>query len=61
MGQYNVLPDGSGWVVEKNGRTISNHRKKRRAVEKARSKASPGHTVQIHRANGTVQDRVTIR
>lgn len=61
MGSYSVLPDGPGWVVEKNGRTVSNHRKKRRAVQAARSKASSGGRVEIRRADGTIQNVVTIR
>lgn len=61
MGSYTVLPDGSDWVVEKNGRTVSNHRKKRRAVQQARSKAGPGGRVEIRRADGTVQNVVTVR
>jgi hypothetical protein len=61
MGSYQVLPDGSGWVVEKHGRTVSNHRKKRRATQAARREASPGDQIEIRRANGTVQNVVTVR
>lgn len=61
MGQYTVLPDGSGWVVEKMGRTVSKHRKKSRAVQAARKKASSGDKVEVRRANGTVQKVTTVR
>lgn len=61
MGTYRVKPDGSGWKVAKNGRTLSNHRKKRRARNAAKKKASPGDKVVIHRSNGTIMDRRTVR
>lgn len=61
MGRYRVLPDGSGWVVEKHGRTLSNHRKKRRAVDAARSTASMGDRVEIRRADGSIQNVVTVQ
>lgn len=60
MGTYLVLPDGSGWVVEKNRRTVSNHRLKQRAIDSAKSEAGPGDRLQIHRQNGTVQDVKTV-
>jgi hypothetical protein len=58
---YTVTPDGNGWKVTKNGRTVSTHRLKRRAVETATQKASPGNVVQIRRSDGTIQDRRRVR
>lgn len=55
-----VQPNGNMWSVRDNGVTKSNHRKKRRAVEKAkRLGRKHGSTVEIRRQNGTVQDRVS--
>lgn len=55
MSIYRVTPkrNGSGWVVQKNGRVVSNHRKKARAKKKARSLAGPGGHVIVHRSDGT--------
>lgn len=61
MGTYQVTPNDNQWKVTKNGRTISNHRKKARARQKAKQKASPGDMVVIRRSNGTIQDRRTVR
>lgn len=61
MGTYRVTPNGNKWSVEKNGRTVSSHRKKRRARNAAKKKASPGDKVVIHRSNGTIMDRRTVR
>lgn len=57
MGTYRVKPDGSGWVVSKNGRTVSNHRKKARAKMKAKQQSSGGDTLVIHGANGQIINR----
>jgi len=54
-GSYHVVPNGSNWQVKKNGRVVSNHRLKRRAVERARKEAGDDHGVQIHRQDGTIQ------
>lgn len=58
---YAVVPDGSGWKVTKNGRTVSNHRKKRPAMNKAKQKASSGEQLRIYGANGAMQDVRTVR
>lgn len=59
MATYRVKPSGTHWEVEKGRRTVSNHRKKRPAVRSAKGKAGMGDTVVIHRANGTIQNRVS--
>lgn len=56
-----VRSNGSGWRVTQDGTTVSNHRKKKRAVSKAQSAASSGEQLVIHRANGTIQDRRRVR
>lgn len=56
-----VLPSGNQWQVKKNGVTKSNHRKKQRAVSKARQLASGGKELVIYRSNGTIQNRSTVR
>lgn len=61
MSTYRVKPSGKQWIVTKNGSTVSNHRKKRRARSKAKSKARSGDKVIIHRSSGTIQDRRTVR
>jgi len=61
MGTYRVTPNGNKWTVEKNGRTLSSHRKKRRARNAAKQKANSGDMVVIHRSNGTIMDRRTVR
>lgn len=60
MTEYHVVPSGNQWRVQKRGGSVvSNHRKKRPAVSKAKSTAGSGDSVVIHRADGTVQDRVS--
>ena len=61
MSTYRIKPDGSGWIVSKNGRTISNHRKKSRAKQNAKRKASPGDMVVEHGQNGQILDNRTKR
>ena len=61
MSKLVVKPDGNGWKVSKNGRTVSNHRLKNRAVQSARSKAKSGGTVEIRRSNGTIQSSGGVR
>lgn len=58
--EYHVVPDssGSGWkVTNGHGGTVSNHRKKSRAKQRARREASDGDMVYIHRQDGTVQNK----
>jgi hypothetical protein len=58
MVRYQVLPSGDQWRVQKeSGEVLSNHRKKSPAVDAAVDEAGPGDEVQIHRADGTVQER----
>lgn len=52
-----VLPNGKKWRVTENGVTKSNHRKKNRAVQKARRLRSRGQELVIYRDNGTIQSR----
>lgn len=60
MTEYHVVPSGNQWRVQKKGGSVvSNHRKKSPAVDKAKSVAGNGDAVVIHRANGTVQNRVS--
>lgn len=52
-----VEPTGNTWRVHNNGLTVSNHRKKKRAVSAGRTAArKQGTTLQIRRKNGTIQD-----
>lgn len=60
MTTYKVLPSGNQWRVQKgSGSVVSNHRKKRPAVNKATSAAGSGDEVWIHRADGTIQEKRT--
>lgn len=61
MSTYRVKPSGNQWIVTKNGGTVSNHRKKARAKQKAKREARTGDKVIIHRASGTIMDRRTVR
>lgn len=61
MATVEVKPQGSKWVVEKNGGTVSTHRLKRRAKHSAKSESSSGDTLVIRRDNGTIQERRTVR
>ena len=54
-----VKPQGREWVVTKNGVTVSNHRKKQRATNTARSMAGPGDRLVIHRSDGTFQNHTS--
>lgn len=58
MGKYQVLPSGNQWRVQsEEGSVVSNHRKKAPAVEAAKDEASEGDAVEVHREDGTVQER----
>lgn len=61
MATYRVKPSGDQWIVTKNGRTLSPHRKKSAAKRKAKRKSSGGDKLVIHRANGTIGDQRTRR
>jgi len=49
------------WKVQVSGADKSNHTTKQAAKNTARGYASDGDTLIIHRTNGTVQTRVTVR
>jgi hypothetical protein len=55
------VPSGSGWRVEKNGRTVSTHRKQQRTIKKTPKKGSSGDQLIVHGADGTICDSSTIR
>jgi predicted transcriptional regulator len=58
MGTYRVTPMDSKaypWMVMKNGDMKSKHRTKQNAKQKAKQMAGAGHSIVIHRADGTVQ------
>ena len=59
------LPDGTSmrgnWQVKKSGRRVSKHLKKSAAKRRARREAMDGDELVIHRTNGSIQDRVTVR
>ncbi|OYR87594.1 hypothetical protein DJ71_05405 [Halorubrum sp. E3] len=60
MTTYKVLPSGNQWRVQTgSGSVVSNHRKKRPAVNSARSEASSGDEIWIHRSDGTIQEKRT--
>jgi len=61
MATYRIKPDGNGWKVTKNGKNVSNHRKKSAAKRKANQKSSSGDRVVEHRANGQIRDQRTRR
>ncbi len=51
-----VRTKGSQWVVKANGRTVSTHRLKKRAVESGRREARKKNTtLRIQRRDGTFQ------
>jgi hypothetical protein len=51
------MPDSSMWKVESNGRRVSKHRKKSRALKKARDLADRNDTVSVQDRNGRFQRR----
>jgi hypothetical protein len=58
MATYQVLPSGDQWRVQKEtGEVLSNHRKKGPAVDAAVDETGAGDEVQIHREDGTIQER----
>lgn len=59
--RYTVGPKSGGrkgWKVEANGIKQSDHRKKRRAIEKAKSYASSGDPISIQNRNGEFQRKI---
>lgn len=61
MTTYRIKPSGNGWVVTKNGTTVSNHRKKSGAKRSANSKSGPGDLVVVHGQGGRILDQRTRR
>jgi hypothetical protein len=65
MTRYSVVPAGNSrgnWKVEAGGRTVSvGHRTKSGAKREAKSRASGGDTVVLHRSDGTIQRSKQIR
>lgn len=59
------LPDTTSqrgnWQVQVSGRRVSTHLKKSAARRRARRAASDGDSMVIHRLDGTIQDRKTVR
>lgn len=55
MARFRIVRDGksSGWELRKNGRPISDHRKKSAARRKAEKLASDGDSIQAQRVDGT--------
>jgi hypothetical protein len=57
-GAVHTVPTDSGWANTKNGRVLSEHRKKTNAEETGRKQAIRGETEHvIHRENGTIGER----
>lgn len=56
-----VVPHGDGWAVKKEGneRASSTHDTQKNAIEGARSLASTGDDIVIHRPDGSIRDRIT--
>lgn len=51
-------PEG-GWEVTKDGRHVSEHRKKEPAVERGQDTAKPGGSLRIHKKDGKIQEERT--
>jgi len=58
---FHVVPNGDGWAVKKEGneRASSTHDTQRNAIESARQMAKEGDDIVIHRADGSIRDRIT--
>ena len=54
MGTFRIKPSGSKWIVTQNGSTVSTHRKKSRAKQKAKSKSRSGDMLVIHGSSGQI-------
>jgi len=57
MATLRIKPNGNQWTVTKNGRTVSNHRKKSTAKRSAKRKASSGDLVVEHGQRGQILDQ----
>jgi len=56
-----VVPNGDGWAVKREGneRASSTHDTQKNAIEGARQLAKEGDDIVIHRADGSIRDRIT--
>jgi len=54
MKTIRVKPNGNNWIVTWGSKT-SNHRLKRRAIDKAKRWADASDSIIVHRSDGTVQ------
>jgi hypothetical protein len=61
MARIHVTPAENRWNVRKNGGIISWHRKKKRALSKAKSIAESGDRLVVHGSGGTVQQNRRVR
>lgn len=59
--KFHVVPSDKGWKVTKDGKTVSEHRKKEPAVERGRDEAKDSGKSQliIHKQDGTIQTEHT--
>jgi len=58
MTTYTVVSRGKMWDVEANGRVVSKHRKKTRAVSKARDLADRNDSITVQNRKGRFQKRI---
>jgi len=61
MPTIRVKPSANMWRVTKNGRTVSNHRKKSAAKRRAYHEANSGDRIEIRKSNGRVQKSRVVR
>jgi hypothetical protein len=57
MATYRIKPNGSQWVVTKNGAVVSNHRKKSGAKRSAKRQSRSGDRVIEHGQSGQIMDQ----
>lgn len=64
MAQYNVTPVGAGstrWKVERNGAPIARANTQSNAIDKAYDDGRAGDSLTIHKRNGQIRERRTMR
>ena len=64
MARYTVAPAGYGngnWKVERDGHPVSQHQTQQNAINAARRDARAGDTLSIHRPDGTIREKRTLR
>lgn len=56
-----LVPNGDNWALKVNGKTVSNHHLKQRALENGRKIAKSADLGQlvVHKGNGTIQTEHT--